>query len=226
MERFSWVGRLDYFFFRQVNMFFSVIISSSRWYLPEREQIVHLQIMLAASMSNAFDYHHSRQYLLFSSETISRKMAAINVYSVLLIWTRYMRQLLASGVSGLRRLLVNLHLCVPFLNFSQFTLVNSPFIPFRTATLVTSLPDKFAPLLNIEVTESKQSIKNTIWVSRPLAHARCSYWRQKPGMVVIFLWMSSWLEFGRGAKWSWSKLTINRWLGLGQYTAIFGQTFL
>ena len=38
--------------------------------------------MLAASMSNAFDYHHSQQYLLFSSETISREMATINVYSV------------------------------------------------------------------------------------------------------------------------------------------------
>ena len=37
--------------------------------------------MLAANMSNAFDYHHSRQYLLFFSETISREMAAINVYS-------------------------------------------------------------------------------------------------------------------------------------------------
>ena len=65
--------------------FFLVIISSSRWYLPEREYIFHLQIMIAASMSNAFDYHHSQQYLLFSCETISHEMAAINVYSVLLI---------------------------------------------------------------------------------------------------------------------------------------------
>ena len=102
MERFSWVGRSDNFFFQQVNTFFSVIISSSRRYLSEREESVHLQIMLAASMSNAFDYHHSQQYLLFPSETISREMAAINVYSVLLIWTPYMRRILASGVGRLR----------------------------------------------------------------------------------------------------------------------------
>ena len=85
------MGRqVDNFFFFLFNffwMYFLVIISSSRWYLPEREYIVHLQIMLAASMSNAFDYHHSWQYLLFPSKTISCEMAAIklNVYSVLLI---------------------------------------------------------------------------------------------------------------------------------------------
>ena len=44
--------------------------------------------------------------------------------------------------------------------FLHFTLVNSTFMPFRTATLVTSLPDKFAPLLKIGVIESKQSIIN------------------------------------------------------------------
>ena len=65
--------------------------------------------MLAASMSNAFDYHHSWQYLFFS-----RKMAAINVYSVLLIWTRFTRCILASGIGGLHRLLVNSHLCSVF----------------------------------------------------------------------------------------------------------------
>ena len=63
----------------EMHVVFLVIISPSRWYLPERD----LQIMiLAASISNAFDYHHSRQYLLFSCETISREMAAINFYSV------------------------------------------------------------------------------------------------------------------------------------------------
>ena len=46
------------------------------------------------------------------------------------------------------------------LKFSQFILVNSPFMPFRTAALVTSLTDKFAPLLNMGVIESKQSIIN------------------------------------------------------------------
>ena len=39
--------------------------------------------MLAVSMSNAFDYHHSWQYLLFSRETLSCVMAAINVFSVI-----------------------------------------------------------------------------------------------------------------------------------------------
>ena len=72
-------------------------------------------MILAASMSNAFDYHCSRKYLLFSCEAISCEMAAINVYSVLLIGIRFTRRILASGVGGIRRLLVNSILCVSLL---------------------------------------------------------------------------------------------------------------
>ena len=53
--------------------------------------------MIAASMSNASDYHHLRQYLPFSCETISREMAAINVYSVLYTGERRRRFTQATG---------------------------------------------------------------------------------------------------------------------------------
>ena len=91
-------------------------------------------------------------------------MAAINVYSVLLIWTKIYapytgKRVVYAGYLSSRtfafRSLVN-----KLFIFSQFTLVNSPFMPFCTATLVTLLPDKFAPLLNMGVIESKQSIIN------------------------------------------------------------------
>ena len=80
-----------------------------------------------------------------------------------LVWTTVKRPLRLSSECSSVHMLLPICAYYPLkinslLNFSQFTLVNSPSIQFRTTTCVTLLPDKFAPLLNIGVIESKQSM--------------------------------------------------------------------